>query len=167
MDVRGTILLAGRDKGTFSDVFQMIIEISPHRVLMVSNSKRNIHRALEDWTAAVKWTFTYYLHTLYQAGLPRCRGLLRGVATPAVLCDKEPARRSSQLRALERKKTLAGSFWYRGIPIIEHGSQLSLCHKEPARSKQKDPLPRWTSTNESGPHSYVWGKMCCLYLYAI
>ena len=29
-----------------------------------------------------------------QSGPPRCRGLLRGIASPALLCHKEPARAS-------------------------------------------------------------------------
>ena len=29
-----------------------------------------------------------------QSGPPRCRGLFRGIASPAVLCHKEPARTS-------------------------------------------------------------------------
>ena len=29
-----------------------------------------------------------------QSGPPRCRGLFRGIASPAILCHKEPARES-------------------------------------------------------------------------
>ena len=29
-----------------------------------------------------------------QTGPPRCRGVVRGIATPALLCHKEPARAS-------------------------------------------------------------------------
>ena len=53
MDVRGTILLARRDKGTFFDVFQMIIKISPSLCFngFKLYIKRNISRPLGDWTA--------------------------------------------------------------------------------------------------------------------
>ena len=42
---------------------------------------------------------------LEQTGPTRCQGLIRGIATPALLCHKEPARRiqSTLLGALERK----------------------------------------------------------------
>ena len=57
---------------------------------------------------------------IYQTGPPRCRGLLRGIASPAILCHKEPARASkAPLGALERKMgvfclLLAGSLWHKG-----------------------------------------------------
>ena len=35
-----------------------------------------------------------YLSIENQTGPPRCRGLLRGIASPAILCHKEPARAS-------------------------------------------------------------------------
>ena len=49
---------------------------------------------------------------IYQTGPPRCRGLLRGISSPAVLCHKEPARRiqSPLLGALDRKIPLGGYF---------------------------------------------------------
>ena len=66
-------------------------------------------------------TIRSYYNLLYlnvgQSSPPRCRGEVRGIATPALLCHKEPARRiQSLIGDLERK-----------IPL------------EPARSKQNTP----------------------------
>ena len=45
-----------------------------------------------------------------QAGPLRCRGLFRGIASPAVLCHKEPDRASKAPSLL-----LAGSLWHKDI----------------------------------------------------
>ena len=81
----------------------------------------------------------------HQTGPPRCRGLFRGVATPAVLCYKEPDRRiqSPLLGAL----FLAGSLWHKGayrrtIPCME--ANYPLWHKIAGASNT---LELWT--NES------------------
>ena len=48
-----------------------------------------------SWVAT---TFSWLGSTWHQSGPPQCRGLFRGVATPALLCHKEPARASKAPR---------------------------------------------------------------------
>ena len=74
---------------------------------------------------------------------PRCRGLFRGVATPAVLCHKEPPRHKR-----EASKVEVGGFGCRwvlyGIRVL---APAILWSSQPMRAE-----PCWASTNESGPH---------------
>ena len=94
------------------------------------------------------------------AGLStRCRGLFQGVATPAVLCHKEPARESKPLYyrwvffACSSLVLYGISTYNRTFPCME-----ALCHKERSKqhSDQWEPnIFRHSSTNESWPD--LWG----------
>ena len=67
------------------------------------NIKAELQEKTSDKNIAIFNNLNLFPVNSKQSGPPRCRGLIRGIATPALLCHKEPARRiQSPLLELHR-----------------------------------------------------------------
>ena len=105
----------------------------------------------------------------HQCGPSGCRGLFRGVAPPALLCHKEPARRIQSPLLGAFCLLLAGSLWHKGaynrtFPWMEANYLYGIRDSGVATLRSSWPIkakPRWALTNESGPHWLTfWSGKC-------